>query len=174
MSYFHLISSLKGCSGCLVATVGLLCIGGIVMRFAGAGAARGVLYLLFFIVVWHYVSKNKRCQLLKMSDDDDIMGAVPTFAQCAESQRGVSMPVLVDGILVREVEAIASKLENSGVRFGIERSGEDRSFVYGGHGGTGTLMRIRVNPPDFEKAVKILDELDINCHTCYIGTEGGT
>ncbi len=49
---------------------------------------------------------------------------------------------------------------------------KDRSFVYGGHGGTGTLMRIRVNPSDFEKAVKILGELGINIPVCHIEPEG--
>ena len=163
--------SLKGCCGCSAAIVGLLIIDGIVMRFAGTESAKGVLYLLFFIVVWYCVNRNKRRQLLKMSDDD-VMEEASTFMRCAESQCGGSMPVLVDGILVREVAAIASKLESSGIRFSVERSGEDRSFVYGGHGGTGTLMRIRVNPSYFEKAIKILEELDINCPVCRIESEG--
>jgi hypothetical protein len=164
--------SVKGCCGCSVAIVGLLIIDGIVMRFAGTEAAKGVLYLLFFIVVWYCVSRKKRRQLLKMSDDDDVMGVASAFTRCAESQCGGSLPVLVDGILVREVAAMASKLESSGIRFSVERSGEDRSLVYGGHGGTGTLMRIRVNPSDFKKAIKILGELGINSPVCHIEPEG--
>ena len=34
-------------------------------------------------------------------------------------------------------------------------------------------MRVRVDPSDFERAVKILDELDINCPACHIESEGG-
>lgn len=164
--------SVKGCSGCLVATIGLFFAAVVVRRFAGDEAARGALYLLFFMVVWHYANKSKRRQLSKMSDDETT-DAESGSAHCAESQCAGSMPVLVDGVLVREVEAIASKLESSGIRFRIERSGEDRSFVYGGHGGTGTLMRVRVNPSDFNRAVKILDELDSNCATSHIEGEGG-
>ena len=164
--------SVKGCSGCLVATIGLFFAVVVVSRFAGDEAARGVLYLLFFMVVWHYANKSKRRQLSEMSDDETT-DAESGSAHCAESQCASSMPALVDGVLVREVEAIASKLESSGIRFSIERSGEDRSFVYGGHGGTGTLMRVRVDPSDFNRAVKILDELDSNCATCHIEGEGG-
>ena len=76
-----------------------------------------------------------------------------------ESQDDDSMPVLVDGILVHEVDAIASRLKDSGISFCVERSAEDRSFVYGGHGGTGTQMRIRVNRADREKAVKVLGNM---------------
>lgn len=142
---------MKILKGLLVA-LALLFWCGCLLSILGEAATKLVMILLFFIFVWRRVIKNKRRQLLEMSDDDKFDEAASNLSQSHDP-----MPVLIGGILVYEVEAITSRLESEGVRFCVERDSEDRSFVYGGHGGTGTLMRIRVHWTDREKAVKILD-----------------
>ena len=118
----------------------------------GDALAKLVMVIMLFIIVWRMAAKNKRRQLMEMSDGDSN----PAEGVVGLPHDNELMPVLVGGILVYEVDEIAVRLKNGGVRFVVERDSEDRSFVYGGHGGTGTLMRIRVNQADCENALKIL------------------
>ncbi len=146
---------MKGCCSCFGYAFGLFVLCGIAVSLVGKEAAAPLTFLLFCILAWIHVNHCKREQLMKMTEDDAPMEP----SAFDESQDDDSMPVLVDGILVHEVDAIASRLKDSGISFSVERSTEDRSFVYGGHGGTGTQMRIRVNRADREKAVKVLDNM---------------
>ena len=146
---------MKGCCSCFCYAFGLFAVCGIALSLVGKEAAAPLTFLLFCILAWIHVNHCKREQLKKMTEDD----APIESSSFDESQDDDSMPVLVDGILVHEVDAIASKLKDSGISFSVERSAEDRSFVYGGHGGTGTQMRIRVNRGDREKAVKVLGNM---------------
>ena len=146
---------MKGCCSCFGYAFGLFVFCGIALSLVGKEAAAPLTFLLFCILAWIHVNHCKREQLMKMTEDDVPMES----SSFDESQDDDSMPVLVDGILVHEVDAIASRLKDSGISFSVERSTEDRSFVYGGHGGTGTQMRIRVNRADREKAVKVLDNM---------------
>ena len=93
---------------------------------------------------------NKRKRLMEMIDG----GSGKTTSDALHKTD--AMPVLVDGIVVYKAKAIASSLEAAAVRFRVERSDEDRSFVYGGHGGLGTRMRIRVHRDDFERESNVL------------------
>ena len=146
---------MKGCCSCFGYAFGLFVLCGIAVSLVGKEAAAPLTFLLFCILAWIHVNHCKREQLMRMTEDDAPMEP----SSFEESQDDDSMPVLVDGILVHEVDAIASRLKDSGISFSVERSTEDRSFVYGGHGGTGTQMRIRVNRADREKAVKVLDNM---------------
>jgi len=150
---------MKGCCSCLGAAFGIFALYCIVVSLDGIELGIPLSFLLFCILAWVHANHCKREQLMKMTEDDAPMESAVWSAQCDESHDDDSMPVLVDGILVREVDAIASRLKGSGIRFSVERSTEDRSFVYGGHGGTGTQMRIRVNRDDREKAVKVLGNM---------------
>ena len=146
---------MKGCCSCFGYAFGLFVLCGIAVSLVGKEAAAPLTFLLFCILAWIHVNHCKREQLMRMTEDDAPMEP----SSFEESQDDDSMPVLVDGILVHEVDAIASRLKDSGISFSVERSTEDRSFVYGGHGGTGTQMRIRVNRADREKAVKVLGNM---------------
>ena len=118
----------------------------------GGAAVKLVAFVGFFAFVWSKAAANKRKRLKEM-DECRSEG----MSSCAMQENDM-MPVLVNGLVVYEAKEIASCLEAANVRFRVERSEEDSSFVYGGHGGTGTRMRIRVNRDDFEKAANILKE----------------
>ena len=120
----------------------------------GDAAVKLVVFIGFFAFVWSKAAANKRKRLKEMDD-----GGSEGRTSCA-MQENEMMPVLVNGLVVYETKEIASRLEAANIRFCVERSGEDRSFVYGGRGGTGTRMRIRVNREDFEKATNILKGLE--------------
>ena len=121
--------------------------------FASEGGDAAVILVLFIGFVMFVVSKAmaiKRKRLMEMIDGES--GKTTSDAM----HKTDAMPVLVDGVVVYEAKAMASSLEAAAVRFRVERTDEDRSFVYGGHGGLGTRMRIRVHGDDFERASNIL------------------
>ena len=71
-------------------------------------------------------------------------------------QENDEIPILLDGLVVYETKETATRLERAGVRVLVERRGEDRGFIYGGHGGLGTRMCIRVHREDMVRAVRVL------------------
>ena len=116
----------------------------------GDAAVELALFIGFVMFVVSKAMANKRKRLMEMIDG----GSGKTTSDALHKTD--AMPVLVDGIVVYEAKAIASSLEAAAVRFRVERSDEDRSFVYGGHGGLGTRMRIRVHRDDFERESNVL------------------
>ena len=144
--------------GCVVRTfkylmlvLGIMVAWAIVLSFGDENVITLLVFMLIAAVVLArgFGSRKRLMRAMRENDGDEARNL-------GVEQENDEMPILLDGLVVYEAKETATRLERAGVRVRVERSSEDREFIYGGHGGLGTRMCIRVHREDMVRAARVL------------------